>query len=208
MSRKRAAHGALAATGVTSTWESTPSDEVRAAPVGSAAPVDRREDGTVTPAGAAELARRRWEAARMPDFGDKAAPWMPPSAELAPFDGARKDLLMQRRDELATMTGAVSSGVGAKLRGWAYVHAAGEYWGAQFFATGDAKAYHNMVGAFRAASVLEDQARDAAAWEAQARRNAPIDPAREAREIAEYERGCAELAARHHPRPRDDGGTR
>jgi hypothetical protein len=170
MARKRTVHGALAATGrVGTTWENTPSDEVRAVPPDAAAPVERRDNGTVTPAGAAELARKRWEAARMPDFGDKAAPWMPPSAELAPFDGARKDLLLQRWDELSTMCGGVSSGVGAKLRGWSFMHAAGEFWAAKFFATGNQAAFECRVRAFKAASTAEDQARDAAAWEAAVR---------------------------------------
>lgn len=170
MSRRRIIHGALADTGrVGTVYESTPSDEVRTAPPEAAAPIERREDGTVTPEGAAELARRRWEAARMPDFGDKAAPWMPPSPQLAPFDGARKDLLLHRWDEITTMCGGVSSGVGAKLRGWSFIHAAGEYWAATFFATGDQAAFECMVRAFKAASTAEDQARDAAAWEARQR---------------------------------------
>jgi hypothetical protein len=169
MARRRTAHGALADTGVLTTWESTASDEVRSAPPNASAPVDRRDDGTVTAAGAAELARRRWEAARMPDFGDKAAPWMPPTAELAPFDAARKDLLLQRWDELSTMCGRVSSGTGAKLRGWSFMHAAGEYWAAKFFSSGDPDAFDRMVRAFKSASTAEDQARDAAAWESAAR---------------------------------------
>ncbi|HMI85125.1 MAG TPA: hypothetical protein VK550_13580 [Polyangiaceae bacterium] len=173
MARKRAAHGKAAELGATTVWEATPSNEVRAVPPDAAAPVERRDNGTVTAAGAVELARKRWEAARMPDFGDKATPWMPPSAELAPFDGARKDLLLQRWDELSTMCGGVSSGTGAKLRGWSFMHAAGEYWAAKFFSSGDRTAFEFMVRAFKAASTAEDQARDAAAWEASTR---PRDP--------------------------------
>lgn len=169
MSRKRTAHGNAAALGATGVWEATPSDEVRTPPHGSAEPVERRVDGTVTPAGAAVLARRRHELAKLPNFADGTEPWMPPAPELAPFDGARKELLGQRWDELATMCGGVSSGVGAKLRGWSYMHAAGEYWAARFFATGDPEAFDCMVRAFKSASTAEDQARDAAAWEATAR---------------------------------------
>jgi hypothetical protein len=105
----------------------------------------------------------------MPDFADGTAPWMPPCAELAPFDGARQDLLLQHWEELSGITGPVSSGVGAKLRGWAAMHAGAEYWAAKFFATGDGEAYQRMLQGFRAASVAEDQARDAAAWEAATR---------------------------------------
>jgi hypothetical protein len=111
----------------------------------------------------------------MPDFGDKTAPWMPPSSELAPFDTARKDLLLQRWDELSTMCGGVSSGVGAKLRGWSFMHAAGEYCAAKFFASGDADAFERMTRAFKAASTAEDQARDAAAWEAKVRKETAPD---------------------------------
>lgn len=166
---RRKAHGRAAELGATDVWETTPSDEVRAAPPEAAAPVERRGNGTVTPEGARELARRRWEAQRLPDFGDKAEPWLPPAADLAPFDGARKDLLAQRRDEITTTTGGVSSGVGAKLRGWAYIHAAGEYWASKFFATGDATFFEYMVRAFKAASTETDKADDQAAREARTR---------------------------------------
>ncbi|MET0793947.1 MAG: hypothetical protein ABW061_20675 [Polyangiaceae bacterium] len=153
-------------------WENVP-DGVRSAPAGAAAPVERREDGTVTPAGAAELARMRHEAAKLPDFGDRTQPWMPPAAELEPFDGARRDLLTQRRREIHALTGAVDSGVGAQLRAWAYIHAAGEYWASKFFGTGDPDAFQRMVNAFKAASTEDAKLRDAAAWAAAAR---PSDP--------------------------------
>lgn len=164
----RATHGALAATGQTVVAEPV-ADGVRPVPPGAAAPVERRDDGTVTPAGAAELARRRWELAKLPDFNDSTAPWMPPADALAPFDDARKDLLTQRRGEVTGLTGAVSAGVGAQLRGWAYMHAAGEYWAARFFATGDPEAFTNMTRAFKAASTEDAKLRDAAVWEAKAR---------------------------------------
>jgi len=153
-------------------WENVP-DGVRPAPPNAAAPVERRDDGTVTPAGAAELARMRHEAAKLPDFGDRTQPWMPPAAELAPFDEARRDLLTQRRREIHALTGAVDSGVGAQLRAWAYIHAAGEYWASRFFGTGDADAFQRMVSAFKAASTEDAKLRDAAAWASAARSNTP-----------------------------------
>lgn len=164
----RAAHGNAAAHGETLVAEPV-ADGVRPAPEGAAAPVERREDGTVTPEGAAELARMRWEAARQPDFGDRTTPWLPPSGELAPFDEARKDLLTQRRREIHELTGAVDSGVGAQLRAWAYIHAAGEYWASRFFASGDAEAFGRMVQAFKASSTEDAKLRDAAAWAANVR---------------------------------------
>jgi hypothetical protein len=183
----RAAHGAAAKGGATKVFEQV-ADGVRPAPPGAADPVERRSDGTVSPAGAAVLARMRWEAEKLPDFGDNAAPWLPPSEDLAPFDGARRELLAQRRAEVHAMTGAVSSGVGAMLRGWAYLHAAAEYWSSQFFATGDPKAFEQMCRAIKAASGEDARLRDAAAWEAAARprpapswlrRPAPLPPPEE-----------------------------
>ncbi len=164
----RSAHGDAAKGGAVKVPEPC-ADGVRPIPPGVAAPVERREDGTVTPAGAAELARRRHELSKLPDFGDKAAPWLPPAAELAPFDAARRDLLAQRRDEICTLTGGVDSGVGAQLRAWAYIHAAGEYWASKFFASGDQSAFESMVRAFKASSTEDAKLRDAAAWAAKAR---------------------------------------
>ena len=129
----------------------------------------------MTPAGAAELARTRHEAAKLPDFGDRTHPWMPPLAELEPFDGARRDLLTQRRGEIHELTGGVDSGVGAQIRAWAYIHAAGEYWASKFFGTGDAEAFERMVRAFKAASTEDAKLRDAAAWAAAARPPTPAD---------------------------------
>lgn len=172
----RSAHGKAAQHGATKVAEPC-ADGVRPVPPDAAAPVERRGDGTVTAAGAAELARRRWELAKLPDFNDSTAPWMPPADALKPFDDARKDLLTQRRSELTEVTGSVSAGVGAQLRGWAYMHAAGEYWASQFFASGDAKAFDNMVKAFKASSTEDAKLRDAAVWEAEARRRTnPGDP--------------------------------
>jgi hypothetical protein len=149
-------------------------DGVRPAPVDSAAPVSRRSDGTVDPAGAAVLARMRWEASKVPDFGDRTQPWLPPAAALEPFDAARRDLLAQRRRELHELTGAVDSGVGAMLRGWAYLHAAAEYWASTFFATGDGEAFDRMTRAFKAVSTEDAKLRDAAAWAAEARKRPPV----------------------------------
>lgn len=167
----RTAHGTAASLGQAKVFEPV-ADGVRPAPEGVAAPVTRREDGTVTPAGAAELARLRWEAEKVPDFGGKTAPWLPPSADLKPFDDARKDLLGQRRTEIHELTGAVDSGVGTQIRAWAYIIAAGEFWASKFFATGDPEAFERMVRAFKAASTEDAKLRDAAAWGAAARKQA------------------------------------
>lgn len=166
----RAAHGAAAKAGQTKVPEPV-ADGVRPAPEGIAAPLERRTNGTWTAAGAVEAARLRWEAEQVPDFGAKAKPWLPPSTELAPFDDARRDLLSERRHELHELTGGVDRGVGAQLRAWAYIHAAGEYWASKFFATGDADAFSRMVSAFKAASTEDAKLRDAAVWAAEARRS-------------------------------------
>lgn len=167
----RTPHGAAKKSGAEKVFEPVP-DGVRPAPIGSADPLERRNNGTFTPQGAAAAARMRHEAAKVPDFGDRTMPWLPPSSELEPFDAARQDLLRQRRKELHESTGAVSSGVGAMLRAWAYIHSAGEYWASEFYATGDPQAFQRMVGAFKASSTEDAKLRDAAAWEAQARQRA------------------------------------
>jgi hypothetical protein len=166
----RTPHGRTAELGTQQRVAEPVADGVRPVPDGAAAPVDRRDDGTVTAAGAVELARMRWEAAKAPNFGDSAAPWLPPSTDLEPFDAARRELLGQRRGEIHALTGAVDSGVGAQLRAWAYIHAAGEYWASKFFASGDAEAFGRMVSAFKAASTEDAKLRDAAAWAANARK--------------------------------------
>jgi hypothetical protein len=106
---------------------------------------------------------------KLPDFAGRTAPWLPPSDALKPFDEARQDLLKQRRKEIHELTGGVDSGVGAQLRAWAYIHAAGEYWASQFFSTGDGEAFGKMVSAFKASSTEDAKLRDAAAWAAKAR---------------------------------------
>lgn len=164
----RTAHGAAAKGGETKVAEPV-ADGVRSAPEGSADPDSRRKDGTVTSEGAARLARMRWESAKVPDFGSKALPWLPPREDLVPFDDARQDLLKRRREEIHTMTGEVSAGVGAQLRAWAYIQAAGEYWASRFFSEADSDAFARMVSAFKAASTEDAKLRDAAAWEAAAR---------------------------------------
>jgi hypothetical protein len=172
--RKRTNHGRDRELRGERTVLETVTEPVAPAPDGSAAPVERGSDGRVTPAGAAVLARMRWEAATMPDFGDSAAPWLPPAPALAPFHDARAELLNGRRNELHAATGGVDRGTGAILRGWAYMHAAGEYWASDFFATGNPESFERMVRAFKAASAEEARARDAAVWAAQTRRS--IDP--------------------------------
>lgn len=164
----RTAHGAAAKGGQTKVFEPV-ADGVRPVPPGAAVTQAPRDNGRFTSASGAEAARRKAELDRLPDFGDRTQPWLPPSEELEPFDEARRDLLGQRRDEIAQLTGAVDSGVGAQLRAWAYIHAAGEYWASKFYASGDAEAFDRMVRAFKAASTEDAKLRDAAAWAAQAR---------------------------------------
>jgi hypothetical protein len=183
----RAAHGDAADGGATKVAEPV-ADGVRPVPEGAAVPQLPRSGGKFTSESAKDAARIRWEREKLPDFGDKTAPWLPPAPALAPFDDARKDLLDRRRSELHELTGGVDGGTGALLRGWAYIHAAGEYWASQFYATGDVKAFENMVRAFKAASTEEAKARDAAAWAAAARgrgRSTPDDLADHAHRILE-----------------------
>jgi hypothetical protein len=176
MARRRTVHGNLASLGRSgTTWEKTPSDEVASVPEGAAAPQAPRDAGRFTAESAREAARKRWALAGLPDFGDSAAPWLPPAPELALFDGARTDLLAQRWDEVLSMTGGVSSGVGTKLRAYAFLHAAGEFWASKFYATADPKFFEFMVRAFKAAATADDDVRDTAAWEARARPRSPAD---------------------------------
>lgn len=189
----RTAHGNARKGGKSQVWENAP-DGARPVPVGSADPVERRPDGTVTREGAVALGKRSAAVRAQPDFSDGSAPWLPPCDELAPFDSARRELLKVKRDELAGITGGVSSGTGAILRGWAYIHAAGEFWASRFFATGDPAAFEQMTRAFKAASAEEAKARDAAAWEAAARKPTGHDV------IAELQR---EAAAWEAQRQRD-----
>jgi hypothetical protein len=170
----RTPHGRAAELGQTKVFEPV-ADGPRPVPIGAAAPIERRDDGTFTSEGARAAVRRRQEVEKLPDFGDRTQPWMPPATELEPFDGARRDLLTQRRQEIHELTGAVDSGVGAQLRAWAYIHAAGEYWASRFFGTGDHEAFERMVRAFKAASTEDAKLRDAAAWAAAARANQDDD---------------------------------
>ena len=165
----RTAHGSARSRGADRVFEPV-ADGVRPVPPGAGAPPPaRKPDGTFTRESAVAAAKRGAVLRRLPDFGSRAAPWLPPADALAPFDAARQDLLRQRWDEVHRLTGEVSSGVGAQLRAWAYIHAAGEYWASQFFASGDTTAFQRMTAAFKASSTEDAKLRDAAAWEAKAR---------------------------------------
>jgi hypothetical protein len=166
--RKRKAHGNAANGGATIVFEVPPTDELRPAPAGSAAPVERRGDGTVTPQGAAELARMRWEAERMPDFAERELDVVPADA-FAPFDRARREYLSHRRQELHTATGGVSAGVGGTLRGEAWLVAIGEYYATVAATTLDGKAADRAARFLQSASIERAKAWDLATLEARAR---------------------------------------
>jgi hypothetical protein len=170
--RRRTAHGNAAKHGATVVFETTPTDELRPAPEGSAAPVERRENGTVTPEGAAELARMRWEAAKMPDFAERELDVVP-AEDFAPFERARREYLSHRRKELHESTGGVSAAVGGTLRGEAWLVALGEYYATVAATTLDGKAADRAAKFLQGASIERAKAWDLAVLEATARRDAP-----------------------------------
>lgn len=171
MSRRRSAHGNAAKHGATVVFETTPTDELRPAPEGSAAPVERRNNGTVTPQGAAELARMWWEAERMPDFAERELDVLPAEG-FAPFERARREYLSHRRQELHVATGGVSAAVGGTIRGEAWLVAFGEYWATVAAATLDGKAADRAAKFLQGASLERAKAWDLAVLEAQGRAKA------------------------------------
>lgn len=191
--RRRRAHGAAAAAGATIVYEPVPSDELRAAPPEAAAPVERRPDGSVTSAGAAELARMRWEVARLPDFAERELDVVP-AESFAPFDRGRRELIVQRRRELSEATGGVSCAVGTMIRGAAWMTAFAEHWAAEASRTGDAAAADRAARFFRLASVEHVKALDVAVTEARMRVENDGDELRQRQ--AEFQRVLAERAER------------
>lgn len=172
MTRKRTPHGMLADTGATLTYESPATDELRPVAPDSAAPVERRTNGTVTPAGASELARMRWEAAKTPDFAERELDRVP-APDFAPFDKARKDYLGQRRRELHERTGGVSCAVGATLRGEAWLTAFGEYYATVAASEMDHESAERALKFLSKASIERAKAWDIAQVESDSR---PRDP--------------------------------
>lgn len=195
MARKRTAHGTAAAGGATIVFEATPTDELRPAPEGSAAPVERRDDGTITSAGAAELARMRWEAARMPDFAERELEKVP-APEFAPFDRARREYLSVRRQEMHVRTGGVSASVGATLRGEAWLTAFAEYYSTVASSTLDHEAAERALRFITKASTERAKAWDTAVIEAESRDD-DVDADLRARQAA-FQR---ELAERQERKP-------
>lgn len=145
------ARGRQAELGETMTFDSVP-DGVRPALPDCAAPVERRDDGTVTPAGAAELARMRWEAERMPNYAERELEYIPAEA-FRPFDAGRRDLLRVERQQLHEAHGAVTAAVGTILRGAVWMTSFAEYWATEAAKTGDPKAAERAARLFQRASM-------------------------------------------------------
>jgi hypothetical protein len=168
MSRRRKAHGNAAKGGATVVYETPPSDEVRPVPVGAADPIQRREDGRFTSAGAAAAARRRADLARLPDFAAGELDFIPTEA-FAPFDAARRELTRQSGTDLATTTGGLSRAVWTIVRGACWLTSFAEYWASVAAQTGDPEAAERASRLFQKASIERVKAEDLAAREAAAR---------------------------------------
>lgn len=166
MPRKRTAHGNGA--GAVIAYEAPQTDELRPAPPGAAAPVERRTNGTVTRDGAKELARMRWEAAATPDFASRELERVP-APDFAPFDKARREYLSQRRKELHEQTGGVSAAVGATLRGEAWLTSLGEYYATVAASELDHEAADRALRFLSKASIERAKAWDLAVVEAKRR---------------------------------------
>jgi len=166
--RRRAAHGALAGTGATVTFEAVASDEVRPVPADAADPIQRRGNGTFTPAGAAAAARRRADLERMPDFAEQELEFIP-AEDFAPFDRARRELTRATGSFLATASGGLSCNVWPTVRGACWLTAFAEYFAADAAKTGNPKSAEKAARFFAMASIERAKADDAAAREAAAR---------------------------------------
>jgi hypothetical protein len=147
----RTAHGASRAGGETLVFEAVP-DGMRSVEPGSAEPLERREGGKFTSAGASAAARRRHELAKVPDAlrGELA---LVPFEGFEPFDTGRKDLLAAKAGEIVEATGAADVGVMSVLRGWSWLVAFAEYYAHQAATTGDAEAAGRARQFFKDASI-------------------------------------------------------
>src|SRR5690606_18549360 len=119
-------------------------------------------------------ARLRWEAAKVPNFAERELTFVP-APDFQPFEIARKDMLSTRRKELHESTGGVSAGVGATLRGEAWLTSFAEYWAKVGAETGDPDAMERAMRFFKSASGERARAWDMASIEAKARPKPPPD---------------------------------
>jgi hypothetical protein len=165
---RRKAHGTAAEHGATIVFETPPTDELRPVPADAAAPIDRRGNGTFTPAGAAAAARRRAELAKLPDFAEGELEFVS-LPDFAPFDAARRELTTQEGSALATNTGGLSRTVWTIVRGAGWITAFAEYWATEAAKTGDPEAAERASRFFARASIERVKAEDLAAREAESR---------------------------------------
>lgn len=166
--RRRTAHGRAAELGMELVYEAPASDEVRTAPEGAADPIERRGNGTFTPAGAAAAARRRADLERMPDFAERELEFIP-AEDFAPFEASRRDLTRSTGAFLAAANGGLSCNVWPTVRGACWLTAFGEYYATLAARTGDPDAAEKARRFFASASIERAKADDAAAREAGAR---------------------------------------
>jgi hypothetical protein len=179
----RKAHGAAARGGQTVVWETPPSDEQRTAPDGASAPIERRSDGRFTPDGARAAARRRDALRERPDFAERELTYVPAEA-FAPFEDARRGLLLGTGGEIFEATGGASRRVWAILRGATWLTAFGEYWATEAAKTGDGRAADRAAGLLSKASVEYQKAWDTACAEAGERGNRVPGQSQTARVLA------------------------
>ncbi len=173
--RRRTAHGRAAALGATVVYEAPAIGEVRTAPADAAVPIERRGNGTFTPAGAAAAARRRADLERMPDFAERELDFIPAEA-FAPFDEARRELTRATGAYIAAANGGLSCNVWPTVRGACWLTAFAEYWAADAAKTGSPKSAEKAARFFAMASIERAKADDAAAREAGQRpRNPSVD---------------------------------
>lgn len=166
--RRRSAHGHAATLGQTIVYETVGTSELRPVPVGAADPIERRQDGRFTAAGAAAAGRRRADLARQPDFAEGELAFIPVE-DFAPFDAARRELTVSSGSDLATNTGGLSRSTWTIVRGACWLTAFAEYWAVVAAKTGDPDAADRSGRFFARASVERAKAEDMAAREAKSR---------------------------------------
>jgi hypothetical protein len=130
----RRAHGRAAELGQGLVWETTPVDELPAAPEGGTVDVRAGRDarGRIRSSETArQMAKLRHT---QPDFVREQVTCAP---AFEPFNRRRQELVRRRVAELHASFGGVSSGVGMILRSWGWATAFGEYLAARAAETGD-----------------------------------------------------------------------